>query len=426
MIDKARKKAYVLLTEVLAEGKFSNLALKKGLEGFSETDKAFITALVYGTIDKIINIDYVISLYVRSRIQPKIQNILRIGAFQVLYMNKVPDSAAVNTSVELAKDIGKGMLSGFVNGVLRSVVRNKENIPMPKDKIKQISVKYSYPEFLVAEMIKNRGIEATEKACAFESDHKTCLRFLSQDKKQQFTEKNKVIPAHYFEECVYISGEVKLNSSVSVQSESSLAAVKALDVKQNDTVLDCCAAPGGKTVCIAQILNGTGKVVALDKYPHRVELIKNNAKRCKVENIVDAFCTDMTKQNDLGLFDKVLVDAPCSGLGVVDQKPEIKLNITPESLEEIEQTQYKILQNASKHVKSGGVLVYSTCTVRDEENINIVKRFLQENKDFYLDDMTNLFGKRFEQGRQVQKGFVQLYPENDFIDGFFISRMKKI
>lgn len=425
MIDKARKKAYVLLTEVLEDGKFSNLALKKGLDGFSEIDKAFITALVYGTIDKIINIDYVISLYARGRIQPKVQNVLRLGAYQVLYMHKVPDSAAVNTSVELAKDIGKGMLSGFVNGVLRSIVRNRENIPMPNDNIKQISVKYSYPEFLVAEMIKERGIEATKKACSYEGDHKTCLRFLSQKEKQRFAQQNQVMPAHYFDECAYITGEVELNSEISVQSESSLAAVKALSVKQNETVLDCCAAPGGKTVCIAQTLNGTGKVVALDKYSHRVELIKNNAKRCKVENIVDAFCADMTKENDLGLFDKVLVDAPCSGLGVVDQKPEIKLNITPQALKEIEQTQYKILQNASKHVKSGGVLVYSTCTVRDEENINIVKRFLQENKDFYLDDMTGLFGKKFEQDRQVEKGFVQLYPEKDLIDGFFISRMKR-
>lgn len=425
MIDKARKKAYVLLTEVLEDGKFSNLALKKGLDGFSEIDKAFITALVYGTIDKIINIDYVISLYARGRIQPKVQNVLRLGAYQVLYMNKVPDSAAVNTSVELAKDIGKGMLSGFVNGVLRSIVRNRENIPMPKDKVKQISVKYSYPEFLVSEMISERGVEATEKACAYEGDHKTCLRFLSQDKKQRFAEKNPVMPARYFDECAYITGEVELNSEVSVQSESSLAAVKALDIKQNEIVLDCCAAPGGKTICIAQTLNGSGKVVALDKYPHRVELIKNNAKRCKVENIVDAFCADMTKENDLGLFDKVLVDAPCSGLGVVDQKPEIKLNITKEALKEIEQTQYKILQNASKHVKSGGVLVYSTCTVRSAENINIVNRFLQENKDFYLDDMSNLFGKKFEQDHSVEKGFVQLYPEKDLIDGFFISRMKR-
>ena len=426
MIDKARKKAFVLLTEVLEEGKFSNLALKKGLEGFSQIDKSFITALVYGTIDKIINIDYVISLYARGKVNAKVKNILRLGAFQVLYMDKVPDSAAVNTSVELAKDIGKGMLSGFINGVLRNVSRNKQNIPYPKEDVKRISVKYSYPEFLVAEMIAARGVEATELACKYEGEHKTCLRFLSKEKMQEFCAKNESMPARYFDECAYISGEAKISAEVSVQSESSLAAVKALSVKQNENVLDCCAAPGGKTVCIAQALNGNGKVKALDKYPHRVELIKNNAKRCNVADTVEAFCADMTSENDLGLFDKVLVDAPCSGLGVVDQKPEIKLNITPEALKEIEQTQIKILQNASKHVKSGGVLVYSTCTVRDQENIDIVKQFLQKNKDFYLDDMTNLFGTKFEQGRQVEKGFVQLYPEKDLIDGFFISRMKRI
>lgn len=426
MIDKARKKAYVLLTEVLEEGKFSNLALKKGLEGFSQIDKAFITALVYGTIDKIINIDYVLSLYARGKVNAKVKNVLRLGVYQVMYMDKVPDSAAVNTSVELAKDIGKGMLSGFINGVLRSVVRNKQDIPLPEEVVKKISVKYSYPEFLVAEMIKNRGIEATKKACAFSREHQTCIRFFKNEEKQAFMQKHKCLPAKYFDECAYITGEVELTENVSVQSESSLAAVKALAVKQNDTVLDCCAAPGGKTVCIAQFLNGTGKVVALDKYPHRVELIKSNAKRCKVEGIVDAFCADMTLKNDLGVFDKVIVDAPCSGLGVVEQKPEIKLNITPNALKEIEQTQLAILKNASQHVKSGGVLVYSTCTVRDEENINIVKQFLQENKDFYLDDMTGLFGEKFEQDRHVENGFVQLYPEKDLIDGFFISRMKKL
>lgn len=426
MIDKARKKAYVLLTEVLVEGKFSNLALKKGLEGFSELDKAFVTALLYGTIDKIINIDYVLSLYARGKINAKVKNVLRLGAYQIMYMDKVPDSAAVNTSVELAKDIGKGMLSGFINGVLRNVSRNKEDILYPRDKVKQISVKYSYPEFLVEEMIKDRGIAATEQACAFEGEHKTCVRFLTNEQKQSFMQKHLCLPAKYFDECAYITGEVELTENVSVQSESSFAAVKALGVNKNDTVLDCCAAPGGKTVCIAQFLNGTGKVVALDKYPHRVELIKNNAKRCKVENTVDAFCADMTVDSDLGLFDKVLVDAPCSGLGVVEQKPEIKLNITKEALKEIEQMQKTILQNASKHVKQGGVLVYSTCTVRRQENIDVVKQFLQENKDFYLDDMTNLFGEKFEKGRQVEKGFVQLYPEKDLIDGFFISRMKRI
>lgn len=426
MIDKPRKKAYALLTQVLEEKKFSNLALKKGLDGFSELDKAFITALVYGTIDKIINIDYIISLYARGRVQPKVQNILRLGAYQLLFMEKVPVSAAVNTSVELAKDIGKGMLSGFINGVLRNIARNIGQFPLPEDEVKCLSVKYSYPEFLVKEMLKNRGKEATEKALVYNGEHLTCLRFLSKKEKDIFAKNNDCENAKYFDECAYVKGEIKLTKSVCVQSESSLAAVKALDINEGETVLDCCAAPGGKTVCIAQLLKNTGKVVALDKYPHRVELIKSNAKRCGVDSFVDARCADMTSCNNLGQFDKVLVDAPCSGLGVAEQKPEIKLNVTIDGLKELEQTQKTILQNASRLVKPGGVLVYSTCTIRKEENIDVIKQFLEKNKDFYLDDMTGLFGERFEKERNVKCGFLQLYPETDLIDGFFISRMKRI
>ncbi len=426
--DKARLRAFLLLDDIIQNKKYVNLTLKNSLSEFDQRDRSFISALVYGTLDKLITLDYVISLYAKGKIQAKIKNILRLGIYQIMFMDKVPDSAAVSTSVDIAQRIGKGMLKGYINGVLRNISRNKDNIEYPKDTVKNISVKYSYPEFLVKELIEEIGLEECEKFCAFTDNHKTCIRV---DENKGNVNEIKVElngqDSLYFDNCFYITGEPRMleNGVCSVQSEASNAVVEALDLKENDTLLDCCAAPGGKTVCAATKIK-SGKITAFDKHPHRVELIKNNAKRCGYSDIIDAKQADMTVQKDYGIFDKVLVDALCSGLGVLGQKPEIKNTITPQGLSEIENAQAKILLNASKCVKQGGILVYSTCTIRKKENIDIINNFLKENKDFELCSLEGLLGKKFEENKDLKKGYVQLYPHIDKTDGFFIARMKRI
>ena len=404
--DKARLKAFLLLDDIIQNKKYANLTLKKSINEFDQRDKGFIVALVYGTLDKLISIDYVISLFAKGKIQPKIKNILRLGVYQILFMDKVPDSAAVSTSVDIAQKIGKGMLKGYINGVLRNISRNKETIEYPKDKIQYISVKYSFPEFFVKELSDEIGLTECEKFCAFEDNHKTCIR-VDENKADVNAIKKELNGSDslYFDNCFYIEGEPKMleNGVCSVQSEASIAVVDALGLKENDTLLDCCSAPGGKTVYSATKIK-KGKILALDIHPHRVELIKNNAKRCGYENIIEAKQADMTKEQKFGTFDNVLVDALCSGMGVLGQKPEIKNTISKEALDEIEKTQKLILNNASKHVKKGGILVYSTCTVRNKENISLVLDFLKNNNDFKLDSLSGLLGEKFEKNHDLTKG----------------------
>lgn len=426
--DKARHKAFLLLDDIIQNKKYANLTIKNAINEFDQRDKSFIVAIIYGTLDKLITIDYVISLYAKGKIQAKIKNILRMGVYQILFMDKVPDSAAVSTSVDIAQKVGKGMLKGYINGVLRNISRNKEAIQYPNDKIKYISVKYSFPEFFVKELAEDIGIKQCEEFCKFEHKHNTCIRVDENkadagDIKTNLNGQNSV----YFDNCFYISGEPTMleNGVCSVQSEASVAVVKALGLNESDTLLDCCAAPGGKTVYAATLIKN-GKITAFDKHLHRVELIKNNAKRCGYEHIIDAKQADMTVFGDYGKYDKVLVDAVCSGLGVIGQKPEIKNTITPQGLIEIENTQKQILKNAANCVKKGGVLVYSTCTVRKKENIDIINDFLKNNNDFVLCSMQGLMGEKFEHKHNLEKGYVQLYPHIDKTDGFFIARMKRI
>lgn len=425
--DKSRLQAFYLLDDIIQNKKYANLTLKNSLKGFENRDKSFICALVYGTLDKLITIDYIISLYAKGKVNAKIKTILRMGIYQMLYMSKVPDNAAVSTSVDIAQKIGKGMLKGYVNGVLRNILREKENIKYPADKIEYLSVKYSFPAFFVNEIVNDLGVDEAEKFLSYEEEHKTCIR-VDKNKADFLEIKNKLngTDSLYFDDCFYINGEPKLleNGICSVQSESSMAAVKALSLEMGDSVLDCCAAPGGKTVYIASLLKN-GNILAFDKHPHRVELIKNNAKRCDYDEIIKAETFDMLNPYLEEKFDKVLVDAPCSGMGVVGQKPEIKNTITPEGFCELEKIQKQILSNASKCVKKGGVLVYSTCTVRKSENYLLVSEFLKENSDFELCSLDGLFSDKFEDGKDLKKGYVQLYPHRDFTDGFFIARMKR-
>ncbi len=426
--DKARLQAFYLLDDIIQNKKYANLTLKNSLSNFDTRDKAFICALVYGTLDKMISIDYIISLFAKGKINSKIRNILRMGVYQILYLSKVPDNAAVSTSVDIAQKIGKGMLKGYINGVLRNVARNKNNIEYPKEKSRCLSVKYSYPEFFVKELIDDIGYSECENFLKYDENHKTCIRVdLNKADFKETKEKLSGSDSIYFDNCFYINGEPKLlkDGVCSVQSEASVAVVKALSPQKGDEILDCCAAPGGKTVYIASLMQ-EGSILAFDKHPHRVELIKNNALRCSYDKIIKAETFDMLNIFSDKKFDKVLVDAPCSGMGVVGQKPEIKNSVTPEGFLELQSMQKKILQNASLCVKKGGILVYSTCTIRKQENILLIKEFLKNNKDFELCSLEGLFSEKFEKGRNLKKGYIQLYPHKDLTDGFFIARMKKI
>lgn len=435
-----RKKAFLLLEDILQNKKYANLALKNAFgPEFSAEDKAFITALVYGVLEKLLQLDYIIDHFAKGRVQPKIRTVLRMGIYQILYMDKIPDHAACSESVRLAGEIGKSALGGYINGVLRSVVRSRENIPYPdpeKDAVAYLSVRTSCPRELVQELMQDWGAEEAEKILACMPEHFTTFRihtnrisvadFLKKLEEEHIpfrpgvllpfaigTEGNKLFESPLFRE-----------GSCSPQSEASMLAVLALAPQKGERILDACAAPGGKTVFIAQMAEN-GQVVALDKHAHRVELIAANAKRCGLSQSIFPQQADAAQSlEELGAFDRVLVDAPCSGLGVWGSKPEIKYNFSSQSAKELEEVQGRLLRSAARQVKAGGVLVYSTCTIRKGENQQIVESFLKENPDFTLDSLTPFMPQKLQK-HSLESGMLQLFAHRDGTEGFFIARMRR-
>lgn len=432
-----RLKAYELFKAIVRDGGYSNLVLANGLsQDIYVTDRGFITALVYGAIDKIYNIDYIISLFAKGRLQPRVHDVLRLSVYQLMYMD-VADYTVCDEAVKLISAVGKSALKGYVNGVLRNILRNRNNIQYPDKKsqpVKYISCYYSVPEFLAQEMLCKYSMEEAEEMLSYSIDTGTAIKantikctndaLVQHLNQRKIDSKSGIIfdDIHYIKGNRLIKDELYKQGYFVIQSEPSVLICKALGAQKGERILDCCAAPGGKSIQIAQMI-GEGSVVACDLHQHRCDLISSNAERCGVDNIVATRCLDATVYNsDLGLFDRVLIDAPCSGLGVVSTKPDIKLKITKEKIRDIEQTQEAIIENCSKYVKSGGVLLYSTCTVRAEENSIQALKFLKNHNDFYIEsiDVPPSISDAVN-----KNGFVQLMPHKHGVYGFFIAKFRR-
>ncbi len=432
-----RLKAYELFKAIVRDGGYSNLVLANGLsDDIYVTDRGFITALVYGTVDKIYNLDYIISLFAKGRLQPRVQDVLRLSVYQLMYMN-VADYTVCDEAVKLIAAIGKGALKGYVNGVLRNVLRNKNNIKYADklaEPVKYISCFYSLPEFLARELLEKYGLEQTEIRLNYSLTNEIAVKAnIEKCSDEEFVQilKDKKIESTkgvIFDDVRYIKGNRIIKDDVYqkgyfvIQSEPSVLICKALGAKNGERILDCCAAPGGKSIQIAQMM-GDGAIVACDLHQHRCDLIRANAQRCGFDNVISALCMDATVYDqNIGVFDRVLVDAPCSGLGVVDTKPDIKLKLTKEKLDQIQSIQEAILDTCCKYVKPGGVLLYSTCTVRDDENQAQALKFLEKHKDFCAESI--------EVPEKIcdavdENGFVQLLPHKHGLYGFFMAKFRR-
>ena len=334
--------------------------------------------------------------------------------------DKIPESAAVNESVKLAKKYS-GKSSGFVNGILHSVIRGKDALEYPKDKMENLSVKYSFPEEMV-ELLWDTGF-CEELLQSLNCEPETTVR-VNALKKEELETPMETSPI--YEGARILKGtDVAENPDyqkgrIIPQDIGAMMASIALSPRSGDTVIDMCAAPGGKTTHLAELMENKGKVYAFDIHPHKIEIIKKNAERMGV-SIIDARLGDGCQLQEAFLekADKVLCDVPCSGLGIIRRKPDIKWN--KDDIEELPQIQYKILKNASKYLKVGGELVYSTCTIIKRENEDVINRFLKENENFELSEI-KLQGKL----QRENKGYITLYPNIDGTDGFFISKIKRI
>ncbi len=443
----ARETALKILYDVLEKGAYSNISVNRYLEGGSikSIDRAFITELVYGIIKWKLSIDFVIGQFSSvkmDKISPWILNILRLGVYQLLYMGKVPESAACNESVNLSKKYGHAASSRFVNGVLRNIARNKNNLKYPDentDTASFLSVRYSHPQWMVRDWLGRFGREFTESLLKSNNEIpdftvrvntlKTTKDQLSKTLKELGIENT---GGQYIEDALILKNpaafsglDVYKMGHFQVQDESSMLVGKILDPRPGEYVMDVCSAPGGKASHIGQIMKNKGTVIARDVHAHKIKLIEEAAQRLGI-TIMETGIFDASEldKSHIGKADRVLVDAPCTGLGILRRKPDIKWARNMEDKKEIVKLQTKILNAASGYVKPGGVLVYSTCTIESEENQDRIDNFISENREFELEDISVYLPESLK-SNYSSKGVIQLFPNVNNIDGFFISRMRR-
>lgn len=434
-MDKNRKTAFDALLEIHTKNAYSNIAVNRAVAKNIPDDEAFVRNIVYGVLENQIFLDHKLSQLMKQKLKkvnPKALVLLRMGAYQIEFADSVPAYAAISESVNIAKKVCRG-LDGFVNGVLRSYERRNGDFAMPDVSAEPsgyLSVKYSYNKDIVDMWLRMYGFEKTEMLMKAGNQAppltirvnrlKTSLDDLKVklEEKGFHAEKIKTGNAEYDEILsemalnVYgngiISSDFYKTGMFSVQDISSMLMVLALGPQAGETIIDLCAAPGGKSLCAAEMTGDRAEIISCDVYEHKIELIKKAAERVGASS-VNACVNDALIVNErfIGTADRVIVDAPCSGLGVVRRRPEIKLHTTLENIKDLADIQLKILENAASYLKKNGVLVYSTCTISEYENDRVVDMFLKKYKNFSV----------------VCKK--QLFPDTDSSDGFYFTVLQR-
>lgn len=429
------------------EGEKVSTLLKNALDKvdyMDRQDKAFISRLTKGCVERRITLDYVIAQYAKTKkLKPVIRNILRMAIYQILFMDSVKDFAACSEAVNLAKERGLHGLSSFVNGVLRNIAREKESIKWP-DKVKAyqqyLSVYYSVPEWLVDYIVKQYGKDRTEAMFdAMNQGSSLTIRVNSElpiskiEDLIMFIERSGVkVDKHPYSDYAYVLEDVGgvaglpgfAEGLFTVQDISSQLVVTVSGIKAGDRVLDMCAAPGGKTMHASLLADEAGSVLARDISDDKVSLIEENANRLGRKNIT-CQVYDATRLDEASIekFDVVICDAPCSGLGVMGRKADIRYNTSLDSIRSLAELQRKIIDNAIKYVKKGGILIYSTCTITKEENSDNRAYILEQGmKPAGFEDKVDFLG---EGALSAAEGELQLLPGTHECDGFYISRYIK-
>ena len=404
MIDKVRELALKVLYKIDKEEAYSNIALNEILnanrEKLTPKDIGLISEIIYGVTTWKLTLDVIIIKHSKikmKKISTWVVNILRMGIYQILFLDKIPKSAAVNESVNLAKRYGHKSSANFVNAVLRkiSMVDYAELFKI-ENPIERISKTTSMPVWIIEELLKDRdyNISNVRKICGnlVQRPNITIRRNNLKINKEEFEKQLKERNINFTEieenKDFYIVEKIKNIENLdmfkkgyfTVQDLSAGMSAYMLEPKENEYILDACSAPGGKTTYIAELMNNKGKILAWDLYEARTNLIKENAQRLGI-NIINTETNDATKYkaeyNEK--FDKILLDVPCMGIGVIKRKPDIKWHRKPEDLKVISKVQYEILENCSKYVKKGGTIIYSTCSILEKENHGIIQKFLEKN-----------------------------------------------
>ena len=434
-----------VLLEITEHGMYSHIVLRDVLNKYQYLEKkerSFITRVTEGTLEHMMEIDYILDQFSKVKVKkmkPVIRNIMRSAVYQMKYMDSVPVSAACNEAVKLAVRKGFGSLRGFVNGVLRNVARNLDQIEYPTEPRQRLSIQYSMPEWILNLWLKAYDSDVVEQMLqAFQRETPLTIRcnlrmVTPKQLKEHLEAEGVTVKVHpYLEYAFHISGfdylgdlESFQNGEFSVQDISSMLVSELAGPKEGDYVIDVCAAPGGKSLHMAEKLNGSGRVEARDLTEYKVGLIQENIERTGLSNVEavqqDALIFDETS---VGKADIVLADLPCSGLGVLAKKTDLKYKATKEGADSLAKLQREMLKNVQAYVKDEGKLVYSTCTINPAENMDNVHWFLNEYPEFELIDIHGSLCEELQKDVK-ENGCIQLLPGVHQSDGFFLACMKK-
>ncbi len=444
MNNSYRVQAIETLKKILGNKSYSNIVLNHDMKNVEGRYLSLYRKSVLGVIENLIFIDWIInevSSIKTKKMEDSVLVVLRLAVYQLFFLDKSHENIVVNESVQYVKDTGNVRASKFVNAVLRNILRGKAKLLEKMDTLpfdEYLSVKYSYPSDLVKRWKKQFGKENVESVLiANNLEAPLELRVntlkITRDELMEIFEKKGFKP----HKCRYANKGIALESPsdientdeyiqgfFSIQSESSMLAGQILNPEEDRFIIDMCAAPGGKSMNAAEIMNNKGRVISRDFYGGKLLLIRKEAERLGI-SIIEAEEYDAVKLDEslVGKADYVIADVPCTGLGIIRRKPEIKFTKTEADLKSIRKIQYKILENASKYLKVGGELAYSTCTTNKEENIELITEFLNKNKEFELADISGNTDKIFTDGK---KGYIEIYPHIHNMDGFFIAKIKRV
>jgi len=414
----------------------------------SDLDKALLNELAHGVIRWLRRIDWFLNGFYRGQYEKclsDVKNAMRVALYQIIFLNKIPYSAAVNEAVEFIKKLRGDKHAGVVNGLLRTIIRTLDSLVWPSrdiDEVNYLGIVQSHPNWMVRRWVKRFGFDDAEKLCEANNQRPSLtLRVnrtkITTEELEKYLETKGIVSKRgkYLDYFLHIKMMSKIYNDeyfqkgyFNVQDESAGLMSQLLNPDENDLVLDVCAAPGGKSSHISELMVGRGKIISIDKYLTKVDIMKNNFERLNMTNVL-AFHenihnpkTELLKEKLINKVDKVIVDAPCTGLGVITKKPDIKWKREAEDILKLQIIQLEILERASEYVKDGGALVYSTCTTETEENSDVVHKFIERHPEFQIDNAVN-----YVSSEVVNKnGFVELFPHKHNIDGAFGARLIKV
>ncbi|SDT42739.1 16S rRNA (cytosine967-C5)-methyltransferase [Paenibacillaceae bacterium GAS479] len=457
----ARELALDALVRVSRDGAYSNLQLNAALQeaGLSRADAGLATELVYGTLQRRLTLDHWLQQFIAkgfAKLEPWVLSLLRMSLYQLVYLDRVPAHAAVNEAVNIGRRRGHAGIASMLNGVLRNAVRQlpqlkAETFAGETNEVRRLSLRHSYPEWLVGRWISAYGVETAEAMMESGNEPpRSSLRInrLRTSPQQALSQLQQAgLDARLSDAAPWAGVVVARGGNLvgtdgyteglwSIQDESSMIVAAAADPRPGFRVLDCCAAPGGKSAHMAELMEGKGEIIANDLHPHKKALVESQAARLGLNNIraVSGDAAELTEHFAPASFDLVLLDAPCSGLGVIRRKPEIKWTKTSDDIAAIAAIQERLLDSASGLVKPGGTLLYSTCTIAEEENGKQIADFLAKHPDFSLDpegwpaevlEPLRLAGVESTAADRFD-GALQLLPQHFGSDGFYIARLKRI